>query len=158
MNVDKFNLWRAIFSLVHLDKHVSTEEENWINNKLKTLSFTEDQQNILREDIIAKKDIFSFLDLITNKADRAFLLHQVRVVSNIDGDYSEDEKVFFKELEAKIIGKLDLEPIVQEIEQMEQEEYRVDEVYSVDNEHSFFEKMYKGFLRLMNSDNYKFPK
>lgn len=157
MNNDKFNLWRAIFSLVHLDSKVSSEEDNWLKEKLNNLKLTDEQKEILTQDIKDKKSVDNFVDLITHKPDRAFLLHQVRVISNLDKDYSKEEKEYFKKLEADILSNLDLEPLVQKLNIAEKEFYREDNVYSVDNKGSFFESAFMGLLRFLNPGDYKYP-
>lgn len=157
MNDDKFNLWRATFALVHLDGKVTKQEVEWAKERLKSLPLTDEQKHILVADFKAKKGLEHFLEAVTNKADRAFLLHQVRVISNMDGEYSTEEKEFFKSLEAKIMNGINLDPLVNEVVRMEKEDYREDKVYSVDNEHSFFEQMAMGFLRFINSGDYKRP-
>ena len=158
MNEDKFNLWRATFSLIHIDGKVTTEEANWYKDRLDSLPLSEEQKTTVMGDFMSQRGIEELLDKVTDKGDRAFLLHQVRVVSHIDGHFSAEEKKFFKELEAQIMGNLNLEPLVSQIEEMEREDYREDNVYSVDNEHSFFEVIHKGFLRFINPGDYKFPK
>lgn len=157
MKDSKFKLWRATFSLVHLDHKVTKEELNWIEGKLKTLSLESDQHAQLVRDFKEKKSIKELYQDIKIKADQAFLLHQVRVISHLDNDYSEEEKAYFDKLEKLIMKNINLDQIKSElgvvskaIANAEKYQYLEDDE---GNDNSFFTKLYVGFRKLYDDDD-----
>ena len=158
MSDSKFNMWRACVAAITLDGSIATEEKLWITKKAKEVSFSNDQLQILEDDLKNPVDLKDLIPLITEKKDLAFLLHQVRVIGNIDGDYDESEKKAFKEIESVVMAGLDLKSIRSEIELIEKESYHEEIIYDSKNQHSLFESLYKNLMKVINPGDYKFPK
>jgi hypothetical protein len=114
-NESKFNMWRACISTIWIDGEVSPEEKSWIENKINTLKFTEEQKIVLSSDFKDKTPIKDIVHNISDRKDRAFLLHQIRVISNLDNDYSETEQQLFTQWEKIVKDGLDLESALKEL-------------------------------------------
>jgi hypothetical protein len=153
----KFNMWRACIAILVIDNKLDSKEKDWFEAKLKHIPFNDEQLSRLHNDLVDKVSFLEIIPAITDKRDRAFLLHQIRVLGHIDGRFDESERSAFKNLEKIIIEKLDVEGIRAEIEALEVSSYHEDEVYKVDNEHSAVEGLYKSFLKFLNPGDYKFP-
>jgi uncharacterized membrane protein YebE (DUF533 family) len=158
MSDSKFNMWRACVAAISLDGNIATQEKIWITKKAKEVAFSNEQISILEEDLKNPVDIKEIIPLITDKKDLAFLLHQVRVIGNIDGHYDDAEKSAFKEIEKVVMSGLDLDSIQSEIELLEKESYHEDKLYKTTNHHSVFEALHKNLLKFFNPGDYKFPK
>ena len=51
MSKSKFNMWRACVAAVHLDKLVTTQERNWVKDKTRSLTLSNDLRLILIADL-----------------------------------------------------------------------------------------------------------
>lgn len=157
MTESKFNMWRACVSAVHLDNKVTTEERAWVEEKIRILPFSKEQKEIIFEDLKNGKSFEVSFKKITDKVDLAFLLNTLRVISYLDKDFSEIEKINFKNLEDIVLKGIDLKAIENEIKAMEIQSYHEDEVYKNANKFSIFEKIHHSFMRFLNPGDYKFP-
>ena len=81
------------------------------------------------------------------------MLHQVRVLGNIDGDYDETEKAAFKAVEKVVLNGLDLKGLQAEVETLEKDSYHKDVVFKSNNKASIFESISNGFLKMINKDD-----
>jgi len=113
-NESKFQMWRGTIALVQADKIVSNEERIWLDNHLKHLPFTSEQKNILQRDFKDGVTIEEVLPLIEEKRERGMLMNFANTIFKSDGLVSSEEKVF-KNLQAKIMGDLDIEEISKEV-------------------------------------------
>lgn len=158
MDDSKFNLWRACFSFCFVDGFLDPEEQKWIDSKLTTLSFTEAQKKILLRDLKSPPDIDKLLPLITKPADRGFLINHIRMLSNLDSKLSSSEKAKIDEMHKGVMSKIDLNALNDIIAADEKASYHEDEVYKVDNKHSYIEKVVKDLMKFLNPGDYKLPK
>lgn len=158
MNESKFHMWRACMAVIWLDSKLSKEELAWAQERIKALPFNPTQKGIIENDL---KNGVSFEEVcggITDKVDRAFLLHMVRVLGNLDKDYSGIEKETYQKLEKLVMAGLDLKEWTQKIEKMELDSYHEKEVYKTDNKASLFESVHRSFQKYANAGDYKLPK
>ncbi len=153
----KFQMWRGCMAIILIDGKIDPKEEDWIEKKLKLIPFSAEQMTILLRDIKTGVQLSHLIPLITDKRDRAFLLHNIRVLGHIDGHFDNKEKEAFKNLENQILKGLDLDAISLEIEEMEKESYNENEVFKVDNEAVVSERLLKSFMKFISPGDYKFP-
>lgn len=157
MDTSKFNLWRACFSFCQVDNELARKEREWIETKINDLNFNEDQKNQLISDLSSPPDINSILPLITKPSDRAFLVDQMRVLSRIDGQFSQAERLKIEEVKTKILSKVNLSELEGKVAADEKASYHEDEVYKVHNKDSFMERLHMELMKLLNPGDYKFP-
>lgn len=152
----KFHMWRGCVAILLIDKKVHEKELKWFEEKIRGLDLSDEQRQIIFNDLEKSVSFEEIIPLVTNKADKAFLLHQVRVLGHLDGEFDSEEKEAFRKLEMVILDKLDIEGIRAEVEKMEIESYHIDEVYRPINEHSIFERECMKLLKILNMGDYKF--
>jgi hypothetical protein len=158
MDDSKFNLWRATFSFCFVDGFLSKEEQSHIEEKLNQLKFDERQKSILMKDLRSPPDFSSLIPLITKPADRSFLVNHIRVLSKIDNNFSIEEKAKIEEVKTAVLSKLNMPELNKIIADDEKSSYHEDEVYKVDNKHSYAEAVIKSLLKALNPGDYKVPK
>ncbi len=157
MDESKFNLWRACFSFCFIDGFLTAEEEAWIYSKIDSLKFSDNQLTTLKRDLKNPPDIDNILPLITKPADRGFLINHIRILSKIDNEVSQEEKVEIERIYNLLMLKVNLPQLSSLIAEDEKASYHEDEVYKVNNKHSFIEKLLRGLQKIMNPGDYKFP-
>ena len=158
MDDSKFNLWRACFSFCFVDGFLAPQEQKWIESKLASLAFSEAQKQILINDLKSAPDIEKLLPLIKSQADRGFLINQIRFLSKLDSELSSNEKAKIDEMQKSVMSRINMESLNDIIAADEKASYHEDEVYKVDNKHSYIERMVKRLMKLANLGDYKFPK
>jgi hypothetical protein len=157
MDKNKFNLWRASFSFCFVDGFLSPEEKSWIENKMNHLPFTPDQKSMLLNDLVNPPNISALLPQITSPVDRGFLVNNIRMLEKIDKDLNPSEKAKIEQVTKEILAKIDLVQLNQVIQDDEHASYHEDEVYKIDNKHSYTEAIVKRLSRIMNRGDYKYP-
>ena len=157
MDSSKFNLWRACFAFCQVDSELAKKEKLWLENKSESLNFTAEQKSILLNDLNFPPEISSLLPLITKPSDRAFLIDQMRVLAHIDGRMSQAEQLKIEETKKVVLSKINLTELEQKIAALEMVSYHEDEVYKVDNESSFFERLHRYAQKVANPGDYKLP-
>jgi len=153
----KFNMWRACVAILIIDNNLDDKEKSWFESKLQQIPFSTEQLDILRDDLRSGLRFEEIIEKVADRRDKAFLLHQVRVLGHLDGNFDKFERDAFVKLETIILKKLDLEGIRSEIEELDKSSYHEDEVYKSHNESSAIEGLYKSFLKFINPGEYKFP-
>lgn len=156
-NDSKFNMWRGCIGVIWIDGKVDEKEQEWMKEKLNSLPFTPEQKVVLEQDLANGVRLESVLPQITDRKDRAFLAHQVRVIGHLDGEYSSDEKEFYEKWNKIILDGVDLDFFNALIEADEKASYHEDEVYKVANKTSIFENVHRSAQKIMNPGDYKYP-
>lgn len=149
MTDSKFNMWRSCVAAVHLDNVVTPEERQWVEEKLKSLPFTNDQRQILKDDLEKGSNFEESFKKITDKKDLAFLLNTLRVISYLDHDFSVAEKKSFNNLEAIVLKGVNLERITAEVEAIREHSFSKEEVYKDYNSASKFEHIFHAFMKFV---------
>ena len=141
-NESKFNMWRACISTIWIDGEVSLEEKSWIEGKINNLKFTDEQKQTLISDFKNKTSIKDIVANISDRKDRAFLLHQIRVISHLDNDYSVKEQELFSNWEKIVKEGLDLESALKEVD-------TINEKFDKNHKDTFFEATIKQIDKLI---------
>ena len=134
MDDSKFNLWRATFSFCFVDGILSPQESAYIEQKLNTLAFTDEQKKILQNDLKTPTEIEKLLPLITRPADRGILINNIRLLARVD-NLTDSEKKKIETLQAKIMSKVNVEELNVAV--------AIEEKKSVANKASFAEELVK---------------
>lgn len=158
MTESKFSMWRACIAALWLDGKITEEEMKWAKEKIRLLPFDNEQKTIIENDLTYGLDFAEACGRVSDKVDRAFLLHMLRVLGHLDKDFSAKEKEAYSALEKIIFSKFDLKELASQIEKMELASYHEDEVYKNHNKNSLFENMVNALLRFSNPGNYKLPR
>ena len=141
----KFNMWRACVAIIHADGKVDPAEQKWFNERIDFGGFSEEQRSALKEDMQTGVSFSDVIGKVTEKKDRAFLLSQVRVISNLDHDFSDVEKNIYHDLEKDVLADVDVDHMEEVIADMEQQSFKEDENYKNHNKNSWMEWMFNSF-------------
>lgn len=148
INSSKFSMWRACISVVHLDGRLSTDEDYWVKQKIQSLPLSNEQKATLEGDLANGLDFDKVIQNITEPKDKAFLLHLVRVISYLDGDFSSDEKQAYAKLEKIVLGRLDLAKFEEQAQAIEDASYKN---VPLDNKSSLFEAVIKNIISFLTA-------
>lgn len=147
MNESKFNMWRACIAVIYLDKVVTKEEHDWAIDRIQKLPLTENQRNILQNDLKNGVTLDEVLPKITEKVDLGFLVNNFRILANIDHNFSDVERASFNALEKKVLGGLDLVGIEKQAEEAETKLNSRESKYLDSNSASMFEHTFHQFMK-----------
>jgi tellurite resistance protein len=109
INESKFYLWRSAVALTKVDGKVTKEELDWLNEYMKAVPFSSEQKQTLQNDLNGKTDFNEFIKKISDKKDRATLLHFANVIFRRDGEFHEDEKDLYEEIKEAVMAGVDLD-------------------------------------------------
>lgn len=118
MDDSKFNLWRAVVSLAHVDGRVLEDEASWIRGMLIRLPFTDEQRKILENDLDMEADVRLLVDKITDRKDKATLLHFANMLFKVDGHFDCREQKVFKDLETEVLQNQEVAMAIQTFQRM----------------------------------------
>lgn len=107
----KFNMWRACIGVIWIDGKITKEEKEWILEKINILQLSQTERDVLKQDLDHGVNMEEVLELISDKRDRAFLCHQIRVIGHLDGDYSSSERALYQLWNDKILSSISLEEV-----------------------------------------------
>lgn len=147
-DTSKFAMWRACIAVMHLDGEISAHERDWMRDKIDNLPLSLDQKMTLINDLRGGACLDSLIPFITDGNDRAFLLHLMRIISHLDGDFSDHEKEAFSRLEKLVLSRLNLEKISEQAQKFEDESY---ENVEMDNRNSLFEAAFGNIVRFLSN-------
>lgn len=87
----RFYMFRAVFALAHADNFLALEEQDMLYKHLDNVPFSEDQLNILQDDVARKQDVDEMFDRITDPADIETFFKLAEAVVWSDGSLSAKE-------------------------------------------------------------------
>lgn len=88
----RFNMWRAVVGVIHADHVVKPHEVNFIVQSTQDIGLSEEQKDVLADDIRNAKEIEIFYQKITNSKDKMDFFHLARAVSWSDGEFDDRER------------------------------------------------------------------
>jgi uncharacterized membrane protein YebE (DUF533 family) len=114
----KMNMWRAIVALVHADGLQHPEEDAFIQEKIAVLPFTEEQKQVLNEEMKNPSDVNDLFQQITHSGDRSQFIYFARLLFWSDGDFDAQEEHILKFLREQTLSKVDLEKVMHSVDQI----------------------------------------
>ena len=143
LTTSKFNMWRGTIAIAHVDGVITDIEKEWLAEHLAPISLSDEQKIILENDLENGISLDELLPLITDRTDRAHLLHFANTLFRKDG-FAAIEKKQYKILTDKIIGQID---VLSAMKEMEMEKARIEEIQKAeDNEFRGFFKYLISFI------------
>lgn len=94
----RFNMWRAVVSMIHADGVVMPQEINCVLEYTRDIPFSEEQRRVIERDISLPQPVRELFARITSPRDREYFFHLARAVSWSDGDLDEREEALLREL------------------------------------------------------------
>ena len=114
----QFNMWRTLFAIAHADNILAQGEIEYMAKILGEVDFSQEQNDILKDDIDNPKDIEEMFKGVTDVNDRIEFFSLARELVYADGDFGEEEQSAMIMLASKhfqqtnvddLIGNIDLE-------------------------------------------------
>lgn len=92
----RFNMWRAVFALAHVDGRVVPEEFEFMARYLNAIPFSETQRKTLMRDMEKPGgEIGAFLEKVTETPDQADFFQFARMICWCDSDYNTQEEAIY---------------------------------------------------------------
>jgi hypothetical protein len=92
VNGSEFYMWRTLFAVAHADNIVTEEEISFMAEILNDVQFTDEQTNILKDDIVNAKNVTEMFSGVTNSEDRVRFFEFARDLVWVDGDFASEEQ------------------------------------------------------------------
>ncbi len=118
INESKFQMWRGTIALVQVDNIVTREEKLWLDEHLKKVPFSQEQKDILKRDFTNGIKIDDILLDSLEPRERGMLVSFANTIFKRDG-LVESEEIVLEELTQKILGDLNMNEIIQDVETLE---------------------------------------
>ena len=109
MNESRFNMWRAIVALAHADHKITSEEKDFILDKMKGGPMNAAQADIIRQDLTQSRQVGDFMPLITAPEDRSTVVYYARMLVWSDGEYDQQEEKLVELLRRNALDQVDLD-------------------------------------------------
>lgn len=101
-DAEMFKLWRAVFSLVHVDGEVSPDEREYIDAMMDVFHFSAEQRGVVEGDLKAPGDVVSFFKAITSVQHRRQFFVMARTIVWCDGVFHDDERAALETVKAAL--------------------------------------------------------
>ncbi len=88
----RFNMWRAVTAMIHVDDVVRPHEINFILENMKSLTLSAEQLEILTEDLRTPGNIEEHFSHITALRDKEDFFHLARAIAWSDGEFDDRER------------------------------------------------------------------
>jgi hypothetical protein len=105
-------MWRAIISIAHINHKIEQAEKDYFETVFQALwrakNLTQEQLDILRQDIITPQDTFDMLRHINDPSYRGQVITFAYRVARLDGAIDPDEKAVLDKMHAHVTEGLDM--------------------------------------------------
>jgi hypothetical protein len=120
-------MWRTLFALAHVDRYVSNDELRFMAEALEDVPFSEEQKNVLTQDIKEPQDVFEMYKLIRDDTDRIEFFRFAHDMVWIDGDFGPEEQKIMLKLQEEQVRRTDVSDLVGKVNLKLEGEYDPDE-------------------------------
>jgi len=143
---DELYMFRCLISMAHSDHAFEAPEKAFIEKILDGNSFSDEQRQILVNDMSNPQPVEELLPQITQPVNRAQVVHFARVMAYRDGELEPQEDTILAKLHGSAMKKVDLDKARQDVqneirEQMEIHDKKMDEIKLP----AWFEKVMNSF-------------
>ena len=112
----QFYMWRTVFALSHADDVVTDEELRFMVETIESFPFSEAQKETLHNDAKDPQSPDDMFALITDPVDQVEFFKLASHISNIDGDFADEEQEVIARLKKKHLERVDITKMVDRIE------------------------------------------
>lgn len=98
MTNSRFCMWRAVTAMVHADAIVRPHEVHFIVENIRKLPFTDEQVDILSEDLRTPRDMELSFREITAPRDKEDFFHLARAIAWSDGELDAREAALLEKI------------------------------------------------------------
>jgi len=107
----RFHMWRAVFALSHADHVVTDEEQRFMFRALASEDFSQEQKDILEQDMRVAQDPARHFTRITDQRDRTQFFYFARMLLWSDGDFAKQEQEIVTALEKVNLETADIDAV-----------------------------------------------
>lgn len=111
----QFYMWRTLFAVAHADNIVTDEEIAFMAHVLEDIDFSEEQTEILKDDISNPKDIEMMFRGITEQEDRSKFFDFARDLVWVDGDFGTEEQSVMIKLFREHFQNTDVDKLIGQV-------------------------------------------
>lgn len=108
----EFNMWRAVFAVVHADSTITNAEIRFMAEALERPGLSPAQKHVLEEDIRTPKDCVEMFRSIDEPEHRAEFFRLARKFVWADGDYAAAEQAMMQKLFGEQARTVDFERLI----------------------------------------------
>ncbi len=108
----QFHMWRALFAVAHADNVVTDEEIKFMAHVMDEVDFSEEQAEILKDDLHHAKSAEEMFKKITKHQDREQFFEMARDLVWVDGDFDEMEQTVMVQLHKIHIRELNVDSLI----------------------------------------------
>lgn len=108
----QFAMWRTLFALAHVDRHVSNDELRFMAEALEDIPFSEKQKAVLKQDIQEPQDVLEMYGYIKNDTDRIEFFRFAHDMVWADGDFGAEEQKIMLKLQEEQVRRTDIGDLV----------------------------------------------
>ena len=112
VNQSQFYMWRTLFAVAHADNVVTKEEVEFMAHILEDIDFSEEQTEILKDDIMNAKNVEEMFKGITAQEDRTRFFDFARDLVWVDGDFGSEEQGVMIKLYRQHFNDIDVDQLI----------------------------------------------
>ena len=101
----RFYMWRGVVAMAHADGVVTPQELNFINDYVRDIDFSQEQLNVIGEDLRTPQKVQTMFSAIENIQDKKDFFALARALSWSDGDYDAQERLIIEQLEQDTLSE-----------------------------------------------------
>ncbi len=150
----RFFMWRTLFAVAHVDNVVTDEEIAFMAKALEDTDFTDQQLDILKDDIVNAKDVGEMFKSITDIKDRVLFFDFARDLVWADGDFGSEEQSVILKLMQEHLKDTNVDDLVGEIKLEFEDNFSDTQPVSVNSDHSKGKK--KNIIDIIKSFRHHF--
>lgn len=118
----RFYMWRTLFSVAHADNVVTDEEIEFMAHILEDVDFTDEQTDILKDDIVNPKNVELMFQGVTDQKDRIEFFDFARDLVWVDGDFGSEEQSVMIKLQQQHINRVNVDDMMEQIATLQLED------------------------------------
>lgn len=92
----RFYMWRGVVVMIHADNMVTPQELSFINDYIKDMNLSQEQLDIIHDDLKNPQDTFEIFTKITDEEDKKDFFALARAVAWCDGNFVKQEERIIK--------------------------------------------------------------
>lgn len=126
----RFYMWRTLFAVAHADDIVTDEEVEFMAHVLEDVDFTDEQTDILKDDITNPKNVELMFQGVTDLNDRVAFFDFARDLVWVDGDFGTQEQSVMIKLQQEHMKRVNVDDMMGQVSLQLEEEKPVERSYS----------------------------
>lgn len=112
----QFYIWRTLFAVAHADNVVTDEEVKFMAHVMDEVDFSDEQSELLKDDLHNAKNAEEMFMHITNQKDREQFFDLARDLVWVDGDFDQQEQNVMVRLHKMHIKNVNVDTLIGNVE------------------------------------------